>query len=79
MTKALGWVGIGIVFLVGCSSSGSKSMGTGGTSGGGSGGGGSGGMGGVHAGSPIRQKRCATVAAGNRATLAKDHASITSL
>jgi len=34
---------------------------------------------GVHAGGPIRQKRCATVAAGNRAHLAKDHASITSL
>jgi hypothetical protein len=27
----------------------------------------------------IRQKRCATVAVGNRANLAKDHASITSL
>ncbi|HEY5448172.1 MAG TPA: hypothetical protein VIQ54_05445 [Polyangia bacterium] len=38
MTKTLGRVGIGIVFLVGCSSSGSKSMGTGGTSGGGTGG-----------------------------------------
>ena len=36
-------------------------------------------QGGVHAGGPIRQKRCATVAAGNRANLAKDHASITSL
>jgi len=45
MTKALGWVGIGIVFLVGCGGSGSKSMGTGGSSGGGAGG--TGGMGGA--------------------------------